>query len=376
VNLFLLSVLLQGQTIRVDDVGSLRAALASAKAGTSILLGPREFSGGLYVTNIHGTANAPIILSAADPSHPPTFKGAIQFQAVSYLEVRNITIAGVSGNAIGIDDKGVREQPADHITLRGIHIVDAPGNNTNGIKMAGVDDFHIENCSVEKWGGCAIDLVGCHKGIIENCQFTNGIGLGVQAKGASSDIIIRRCDFKDYGGRGVNIGGNTGIPFFRPPLEKTPAGTRYEAKNVTVEGCTFRGGDAPIAFVTCDQANVRFNTIYCPQKWSMRILQETQSPEFIASQNGRFQDNIVVFDSKHWFEQGVNIGPGTSSTTFQFARNWWFCLDNPKISKPNLPTLETNAVVGKDPMLDAASMKPLSNSPASTVGAFALPKQK
>ena len=53
----LLGLVTQGQDIRVDDIGSLRAAVQQAKPGTRILVGPREFAGGFYVTNINGTAN-------------------------------------------------------------------------------------------------------------------------------------------------------------------------------------------------------------------------------------------------------------------------------------------------------------------------------
>jgi hypothetical protein len=371
----LLGLTLQGQEIRVDDIGSLRSAMAQAKPGTKILLGPHEFPGGLYGTNINGTAKEPIILAALDPAHPPTFKGAIQFEAVSYLEVRDLTIVGVSGNAIGIDDNGAREKPAHHITLKGLHIVDAPGGGTNGIKMAGVDDFHIDSCTVERWGGCAIDLVGCHKGLIENCRFKAGIGLGVQAKGASADVSIRRCDFEDFGGRGVNVGGSTGNLFYRPAIESMRPGTRYEAKNITVEGCTFRGGGAPVAFVGCDNSVFRFNTIFKPQQWAMRILQETNTSDFLPSRNGRFEDNVVIFESNHWFEGGVNIGPGTSPDTFKFARNWWFCQDKPERSRPTLPSMESFATVGKDPIIDVQTLKLLPTSPARGAGAQALPNK-
>ena len=370
---FFLGLALQGHDIRVDDIGSLRAAISQSKPGTKILLGPRDFPSGLFVTDIHGTPKAPIVLAALDPAHPPRFTGAIQFEAVSYLEVRDITISGISGNAIGIDDKGIRESPAHHITLKGLHIIDAPGNGTNGIKMAGVDNFHIESCTVERWGGCAIDLVGCHKGLIENCRFDHGLGLGVQAKGASSDVTIRRCDFSDYGGRGVNIGGSTGNKFYRPAIETMPPGTRYEAKNITVEGCTFKGGRAPVAFVGCDASVVRFNTIYKPQQWAMRILQETGTPDFLPSRNGRFEDNIVVFESNHWLEGGVNIGPGTKPDSFEFARNWWYCLDKPDRSQPTLPSTETKPTVGQNPQLDEKNLKQSSDIKA---GFQALPAIK
>jgi hypothetical protein len=363
----------QSREIHVADLGSLRSAVANAVPGTTIMIAPGQYAGGLYATDLHGTQAAPIVMRAADPKRPPTFTGAIQFQAVSYFEIHELVISGVSGNAIGIDDKGIREKPAHHITIQGLNIVDVPGPGSNGIKLAGVDDFRIEDCLVSRWGGCAVDMVGCHKGRIESCRFSKGGGVGIQAKGASSAVTIRRCAFSDYGGRGVNLGGSTGIPFFRPPLEQVPSGARYEAKGIRVEGCAFTGGDAPFAFAGADSCTVRFNTIYCPQKWAVRILQETSTPDFVSCRGGRFEDNIVVFRSDHWYEGGVNVGPGTAPTSFGFARNWWYCLDKPDQSRPTLPSLEEGGAVGRDPMLDGTDLHLKPVSPAKKSGADAFP---
>ncbi|MFI5384588.1 MAG: right-handed parallel beta-helix repeat-containing protein [Fimbriimonadales bacterium] len=372
---FAVCSLASGQTVRVRDLGSLRAAVAQAKPGARILIEPGDYAG-LYMTDLHGTASAPIVIGGADPANPPHFVAPIQFQSVSYIEFRDFAIVGASGNAIGVDDGGKRESPAHHITLRNLQIADVPGGGSNGIKLAGVDDFRIERCTVERWGGCAVDMVGCHRGVIESCRFEKGGGVGVQAKGASADVTVRRCAFADYGGRGVNIGGSTGIPYFRPPLEKVPPGSRYEAKDIVVEGCTFLRGGAPVAFAGADGATVRFNTIVDPEHWALRILQETSTPDFVPSRKGVFEDNLVVFRSAGWAEGGVNIGPGTAPQTFRFIRNWWFCSDRPDRSKPTLPTAEQGGVVGRDPQLrdpEHGDVGVNPGSPASKVGAHALP---
>lgn len=356
------------QTTHVRDLSGLRAAVAQARPGAHILIEPGDYAG-LYVTDLHGSSGSPILIAGADPAHLPRFTAPIQFQRASYIEFRDFAIAGASGNAIGVDDGGIREKPTNHITLRNLRIADVPGDGSNGIKMAGVDDFRIENCTVERWGGCAVDLVGCHRGLVEGCHFEKGGGLGVQAKGASSDVTVRRCSFVDAGGCGVNLGESTGIPFFRPPLEKIAAGSRYEAKNIVVEGCTFLRGRAAVAFIGVDGATVRFNTIVDPEAWVIRILQETTTPDFVPCRNGVFEDNIVQFTSTLWAEGGVNIGPGTAPQTFRFTRNWWFCVDKPDRSKPNLPTPEKDGGIGRDPEMSGMAVKP--GSPASNVGAGA-----
>jgi hypothetical protein len=42
----------------------------------------------------------------------------------------------------------------------------------------------------------------------------------------------------------INIGGSTGLQYFRPPLANLPADGRYEAKDILVEGNTFLGAGA------------------------------------------------------------------------------------------------------------------------------------
>jgi hypothetical protein len=129
-----------------------------------------------------------------------------------------------------------------------------------------------------------------------------------------------------------------------------------------------------LAFVGVDGAIARFNTIYEPDRWAIRILQETAEPGFAPSRNGIFTDNIVVFRSGHWVEGGVNIGPKTQPQSFVFARNFWFNADAPTRSRPTLPSPETEGVYGQDPLFENAPegdlrLKP--ESPALKKGAQA-----
>lgn len=174
----------------------------------------------------------------------------------------------------------------------------------------------------------------------------------------------------------MQIGGSTGLQFFRPPLK---AGESHaEARNIVVEGCTFVGSTAAISFVGVDGALVRFNTIYRPKRWAFRILQETVEEGFIPCRKGIVTDNLIVFKSDEWFEGGVNIGPNTAPQTFQFARNWWYCLDKPELSKPVLPVPERGGVYGVDPKLvspERGDLRVSPDSPARKVGAHALPER-
>src|SRR5262249_51647204 len=100
--------------------------------------------------------------------------------------------------------------------------------------------------------------------------------------------------------------------------------------------------------VGVDGAEVRHNTIYRPTRYALRILQETTGPDFVACRNGKFTDNVVAFRSDEMVVP-VNVGPHTAPETFAFARNAWFCLDDPARSKPALTSAETDGVYGLDP---------------------------
>jgi len=333
----------------VDTTAELRSALRAATAGTVIALSPGRYAGGAYRNGLAGTADAGVVIRAADPANPPVLAGGyngIQLSNASYVTFQDLIFEGAAQNGISIDDGSTFETPSHHITIARVTIRDLPAGNRDGIKLSGVTDFVIDDVSIERWGdaGSAIDMVGCHRGVVRNSRFrhTPGIriGNGIQVKGGSSGILISRNRFDHAAARAVQIGGVTSLPLFRPQ----PHG-RAEATDVTVEHNEFIGGEAAVAFVGSDGGLVRFNTIYLPTLWPIRILQEQRDPAFVRARNGVFTDNIVYWRGPH----AVNIGRETAPETFMFARNWWFREDAPDQSRPALPGAESAGVYGVDP---------------------------
>lgn len=347
--------------VTVSDAAGFRSAVAAAKPGTLILVAPGTYRGGFHFVNLRGEAERPIVIAAADPAQPPVFtegNNGLHLSNPAYLELQHLTFTKLAQNGLNIDDGNNIATPASArgLVLRGLRVSDIGGDgNHDGIKLSGLWDFQVVDCTIERWGtkgGSAIDMVGCHRGLIAgnvirhispeppNCT-------AVQGKGGSSEIAIRRNRFENAGGRGVNIGGSTGAPFFRPAL--AAEGGNAEARNIRVEGNTFVGAITAVAFVGVDGAVVRFNTIERPARWALRILQENRGANFVACRNGEFTDNVIVFESTRWSEGGVNIGAGTAPDTFRFARNWWYCADQPARSQPRLPTPEQDGVYGEPP---------------------------
>lgn len=370
------AALISGDADKVTKVSTnaeLERALAAARPGDCIHIAAGEYRG-FSAKDLHGTSTKPLMIRGADPAQPPNFVGAIHLSEVTHLSLEHLLISGSTTNGLNIDDGGTFDTPSCDIALRHITVRDCGGRgNHDGIKLSGLERVLVEACTVERWGrnGSAIDMVGCRHIRIDQCTFRDDerdpASNGVQMKGGSRDIQLLRSRFDHAGQRAVNIGGSTGMAFFRP----RPEG--FEAKDVSVEGCTFVGSIAPIAFVGVDGARVRFNTFYRPGKWFMRILQETRDPQFVPCRNGIFSDNLVVYRASE-VTTPVNIGPGTSPETFTFERNYWFAMDAPMRSVPTLPRPDPEAAGGSDPLLrdaDRGDFRLHEGSPARGRGADA-----
>lgn len=337
--------------VDVTDGDGLRRAVAEARPGSTIRLAPGDYAGGVFARDLHGRPGEPIVIRAADPERPPVFRGgsfSFQLSRASHVELRDLVVEGSSDNGINIDDGGDLTSPSHHVVLAGLTVRDiGPGGNHDGIKLSGVADFRVEGCTFDRWGrgGSGVDMVGCRDGEVVDSTFRHGDEEGanaVQMKGGTQSVAVRRCRFEHAGERAVNLGGSTGLPFFRP----RPEG--FEARNLVVEDCTFIGSGAAIAFVGVDGAEVRRNVIYRPKRWAFRILQENRGEGFVPSRAGKVEGNLIVYRADE-MRAAVNVGDRTAPESFTFAGNAWYALDAPGRSRPSLPTPEAGGVYGVEP---------------------------
>jgi hypothetical protein len=331
--------------ITISDVATLRSAFQNLKPGTVLKIAPGEYPGGHHFSGIDD-----LTLEALDPKQPPHFKGgssALHFSRCQRLTLRHLKISGQSTNGINLDDGGQRTDPVKGITLDHLDISDiGPTGNHDAIKCSGLDELTIRDCTISGWGGQGIDFVGCHKSKIVGCKFIGKPGFtasaAIQLKGGTSNVIVEECQFKNAGERPVNVGGSTGLDFFRPP------DAAYEGKDLTVQDCIIEGSLCAAAFVGVDGALFTRNTIRFPEKWIFRILQETAGERFTPCRNVKITDNKIIF-RRAQVQIEVNIGANTAPETFTFANNRWFAEDRPDRSKPKLPAAESGGVYGTDP---------------------------
>jgi hypothetical protein len=341
----ILSAPLAAEDFTVSSPAELRAALATIRDGDTLRIAPGEYPGGHHVAG-----RAKLTVTALDPTDPPLFVGganAWQFSRCPNLTVTHLRTRGQTDNGINVDDGGERDRPVPGVTLANLEVRDVgPRGNHDGIKGSGLVDLTIRDCLVEGWGGQGIDLVGCHRSLITGCRLVGKPGFsataGVQLKGGSSEIVVERCEFTNAGDRPLNLGGSTGLDYFRPP------GAKHEAAKLVVRDNLIEGGECAAAFVGVDGVDFSGNTILFPERWIFRILQETTAPGFNPCRNVRLTDNRIVF-RRGQIRSDVNVGGGTAAETFAFEGNRWFAADRPEASRPQLPVAEQGGGYGQDP---------------------------
>ena len=328
----------------------LRDALAMATAGTVISLKPGTYGGGHHRTGLAGTDAAPIVIQAQDRSQPPVISGGgngIGLTDATYVTLRDLIFDRPQQNGVNVDDGESFETPSHHITFTRVVVRDMPGGNRDGIKLSGVTDFVVEELDDRAVG---IGRLGDRHGGLPSrdrsattssaTRRTCRSATACRPRAAAREITISGNRFEHAAARAVQLGGDTGLQFFRPQ----PPGSA-EVRDVVVERNVFVGGETAIAFVSSDGGTFRFNTIYLPSKYLLRILQEQAGAAFVRARDGAFTDNIVYWTG----DRMVNIGVNTEPASFTFARNWWYRADDPGGSRPQLPAAEIGGTYGADP---------------------------
>jgi len=331
------------ETLVIKDPATLRATLADLKPHTTLQIAPGDYPGGHHITGIEH-----LTLEALDKNNPPRFIGgntAFQFSRCPHLTLSHLHITGQSANGLNLDDGGQLDSPTPGITLDHLEVRDiGPTGNHDAIKCSGLKQLTIRDCSITGWGGQGIDFVGCHDSLITNCRFTGKPGFtasaAIQLKGGTSGIIVEKCRFLHAGERPLNIGGSTGLAYFRPP------GTQHEAASIVVRDNHIVGSPCAAAFVGVDGAEFSNNTTLYPTKWIFRILQETREPGFAPCRNVLIKNNRFTF-RRSQVQTDINLSDGTAPETFRFESNHWLAEDRPDRSQPKLPTQEIAGTYGQ-----------------------------
>lgn len=345
---------------------SLSFAATLAGPGTAIRIRPGTYPGGGVLDGLQGNATAPIWIGGVPTEALPVFADddvAFVLRAPRYVIVHDMEVRNMLLNGINIDDGDAfdDETAAQFVIVRDVDVHDVgQGDNNDCLKMSGVSDYVVLDSVFSNCGGAmagsGVDQVGCRRGLVARNEFVDmpEAGHGIATKGGSEDVEIRWNRFKDAGTRAISLGGSTDPTLFRPSLD--PGATNAEARNLRAVANLIEGSLAAVAFVGCVDCLAAHNTIVDPERWVMRILQETMSDAtytFAPASNGRFVNNLVYY-TRGAVATVVNVGGGTSPDTFSFETNLWFSYDDPSQSDPSasLPVPETGGIYGQDPMVD------------------------
>lgn len=361
-----------GTGTRAAPYASLRRALQARTPGAEIVLLAGRYSAPGHIGSPQGTAAAPIKIRGEGTVVIDGSGGGVGLAMSDprYVVIENMTIENAPIHGMNIDDGGSYSTPGDNVVLRRVTFRNiGSGGNNDCLKMSGVDHFYVtesdfSNCRV----GEAIDMVGCHDGVITGNQFHDTPGTGVQAKGGSRDVLIHGNVFRNVAIHAINMGGSTGDPHVRPanaPFE----GERIVAMSNVIEGSR----QASIAFLGCGSCLAANNTIVNPSMWIVRILQGSRDTSIVRSRDGHFINNVV------YYRQGslrtiLNVGGNTDPGTFAFGNNLYFATDGAAFGGTHSGTgvpAETGSVLQQDPRfvdVAAGDYHLASTSPARAQG--------
>jgi len=175
-----------------------RSLLGSLQPGDTLRLEAGTYARGLPVSNLHGEAGRPIVITGPESGAPAVFPGSVdqawntvQINNSSYLTFRNLKLDGLDVPYIdAVNAGGITH----HITLENLEIVRHGAHQlTVGIATRGPAwDWVIRNCRIigagtgmylGHWQGRNWPFVG---GLIENNLFVDSVGYNVQIKQMNS----------------------------------------------------------------------------------------------------------------------------------------------------------------------------------------------
>jgi len=362
---------------------SIRAASDRATAGTRVVVRAGSYQN-VSLNGVKGEALRPIAFVAEGEVFIEGATGVgWAMSSPSYVVIQGFTIQNAPITGLSIDDGGNIGTPAHHVVLRNLTVRNTgTGGNNDCIRLSGVDDFWLLGSKVSNCNrGEALDLVGCHRGVVSKNQFRDTQQGGVKAAGGSSDTLIHANLFENVPGRAVSAGGSTPAEQFRPSDAAHEALRIRVVANLFLRTGTDNSSGTTIAYVGCDGCVFAHNTVVEPRRVIARILQENTAARLVPARNGLFVDNLLLIDT--WQLSGsVSVGAGTLPESFVFGSNLWFAVDQTSYTGPVLDggiPQETGSLVQVSPQLVDrvnGNYRPLSTSPANGAARpldFALP---
>lgn len=197
--------------------------------GVTINLRAGEYSEGLlpvYWENRHGTADAPIILQAADAARSPVFRTDINMYRVDHMTISGVTVAP-GGDAFHCELCGnitVQDSLLDGRGPGGVHAAHET------YKANQSHDLVIRRNTILGAYDNAIDFVAVQRASIQGNNLSEGDDWCAYVKGGSTQIVVSGNEIHHCGTGGFTAGQGTGLEYMVEPW------LTYEATEITVSG--------------------------------------------------------------------------------------------------------------------------------------------
>ncbi len=197
--------------------------------GVTINLRAGEYPTGalpVYWENRHGTADAPIVLRAADAARSPVFRGDINMYDVEHLTIAGLTVAP-GGDAFHCELCGNITVQDSLLDGRG------PGGSRAAHETYKANQSHdlvIRRNTILGAYDNAIDFVAVQRAVIQGNNLSEASDWCAYAKGGSTQVVVSGNEIHNCGTGGFTAGQGTGLEYMVAPW------FTYEATDMTISG--------------------------------------------------------------------------------------------------------------------------------------------
>jgi parallel beta-helix repeat protein len=177
---------------------------ASLPPGSEVLVSPGTWSGVTTITSV-GTRAAPIVVTAADPAHPPVLANSVDFQHAAYVQVSHVTVqsptyAGfvirLGSHHIAVTDSTINRAPM------GISITGAAGTGHQLLRNT-IADSAAHGISVDVNADPAERTLIAHNQVLRSGQH------GMELRASHYQV-----DYNTVTASGQASGGTSGIHLY------------------------------------------------------------------------------------------------------------------------------------------------------------------
>ncbi len=349
---------------------------ADLKPGDQIILMPGHHRPAT-LDRLTGSRRSPIIIRGLDPKRPSIIDASrygLVLHQPQHVMIENLTITGATISGLVIDDLDTttvrhpnEPEPATagepwsaNLLLRDLSVTNTgPEGKRHAVLLSGLRDVRIYNVHIEGWGGSAFEVIGCHGVSLESCRFIakdDHTQLnGIRVRAGSQRVNIIKSHFEGIAEAVVVLGGMSKLPEFRPSLAPDAAsGTRYEARFVQIQRCTFVGGAYPIVLAHCDDSLMRNNTFIRPRHAILYTTTAHTDRRIGSTRRAIFGGNLVVWEPGD-LRQLVVVAAADDAESFVFQESLWWSTETlqQRARLGDLPGLgQVPQITDVDPKLD------------------------